>query len=304
MAASINGLPDLAIFACVAELMSFTAAAQRLGIDRSVASKAVTRLEARLATRLIHRTTRKLSLTDAGQRLHRRVAPAFADIEAAERETLPKRGSPAGVLRVALPMSFGLLHVSPLLPQFMQRYPGVTLDVVFEDRQTDLVAAGVDLALRIALLKPSTLVAKRLARVRQVLVGAPAYLARHGAPSTPQELAGHRCLVYSLAAEPGVWAFMDAQGQAHRVRVRPAMTANNGLALREAVRGGAGLAMTPRFYIAEDLSAGRLREVMPAYRLPEFHLHAVMPTRRHITPACRAFIDFLVSRFGDPPYWD
>lgn len=298
-----SGLSDLAIFTRVVSLMSFTAAAEQLGIDRSVASKAVTRLESRLKVRLIHRTTRKLSLTDAGQRLYERVAPAFADIDAAERETIPNH-APSGKLRVALPMSFGLLHVAPLIPQFMQRFPHVDLEAAFEDRHTDLVGSGFDLALRIGQLKSSTLVARRLARVCHVLVAAPSYLSRRGAPSHPRELEQHSCLIYTLAAEPGVWVFEDASGASHRVRVRAALAANNSLAIREAARAGAGLTVLPRFYVSEDLGAGRLREVLADYRLPEVGLHAVTPTRKHVSAAARAFVDFLAARFGDPPYWD
>jgi DNA-binding transcriptional LysR family regulator len=297
-------LADLAVFARVAELKSFTAAAERLGLDRSAPSKAVSRLEDRLGVRLLHRTTRRLSLTAAGETLFRRVAGALADIETATSEVADADDRARGKLRVAVPMSFGLLHVAPALPEFLVKHPQVTLDVVLEDRQTDLVASGVDLALRIAKLEASSLVARRLAEVHHVLVASPAYFARHGTPSTPADLRNHRALVYSLAAEPGTWTFRSRDGREHRAEPTPALAANNSLALRDALLAGTGLALIPRLYVAGDLAGGRLQEALADYAKPVVGLHAVFPARRHVGSHARAFVDFLIARFGDPPYWD
>jgi DNA-binding transcriptional LysR family regulator len=296
-------LADLAVFARVAELKSFTAAAERLGLDRSAPSKAVSRLEDRLGVRLLHRTTRRLSLTAAGETLFQRIAGALGEIEAAASEATGAADTPRGKLRAALPMTFGLLHVAPALPEFLARHPQVTLDVVLEDRQTDLVASGVDVALRIAKLEPSSLVARRLAEVHHVLVGSPAYFARHGTPSTPSELRSHRALLYSLAADSGTWTFRSRDAE-HRVEPNAVLAANNSLALRDALLAGTGLALIPRLYVAGDLAGGRLQEALADYAKPVLGLHAVFPARRHIGSHARAFVDFLAARFGDPPYWD
>jgi DNA-binding transcriptional LysR family regulator len=297
-------LADLAVFARVAELKSFTAAADRLGLDRSVASKAIKRLEDRLGVRLLHRTTRRLSLTAAGERLFQRIAGALGEIESATSEVAGGDDRPRGKLRVALPMTFGLLHVAPALPEFLARYSQVTLDVVLEDQQTDLVAGAIDVALRIGKLETSSLVARRLAEVHHVLVASPAYFARHGIPNTPAELGTHRALLYSLTADPGTWKFTARDDREHRFEPNAVLSANNSLALRDALLAGTGLALIPRLYVAGDLAGGRLQEALTDYAKPVVGLHAVFPARRHVGSHARAFVDFLAARFGDPPYWD
>jgi DNA-binding transcriptional LysR family regulator len=296
----MDKVSELVVFARVAELASFTAAAERLGVDRSVASKAVTRLEDRLGARLFHRTTRKLSLTTAGEELLRRIAGPLGEIDAAERELAARTSEPRGKLRVALPMGFGLMHIAPAIPDFLAQNPRLSLEVALDDRHTDLVASGLDLAIRIAELESSSLVATRIATIDHVAVASPAYLARHG---TPRELLAHRCLVYSSQPGKAVWTFEGADGV---VEIAPpaALTANNSLLLREAALAGAGIALTPRFYVAGDLGEGRLTEILRDYGKRRLGLHAVYPARRHIARPARAFVAFLAARFGTPPYWD
>lgn len=299
----MDKVSELVVFARVAELASFTAAAESLGVDRSVASKAVTRLEDRLGTRLFHRTTRKLSLTAAGEELLRRVAGPLGEIDAAERELAARKSEPRGKLRVALPMGFGLMHIAPAIPDFLAQNPRLSLEAVLDDRPTDLVASGLDLAIRIAELESSSLVATRIATIDHVAVAAPAYLARHGTPRAPHELLAHRCLVYATQPGKAVWKFEGADGV---VEVEPpaALAANNSLLLREAALAGAGIALTPRFYVAGDLGEGRLTEILRDYGKRRLGLHAVYPARRHIARPARAFVAFLTARFGTPPYWD
>lgn len=300
----MDKVSELVVFARVAELSSFTAAAQRLGVDRSVASKAVTRLEDRLGARLFHRTTRRLSLTAAGEDLLWRITGPLGEIDQAERELVARKNEPRGRLRVALPMGFGLMHIAPAIPDFLARHPHLALEVVLDDRQADLVAGGLDLAIRITALQSSSLVAPRITTIDHVVVASPAYLARHGTPREPRELNAHRCLMYAPGTGKTVWWFIDADGREIEITPSPALTANNSLLLREAALAGAGIALTPRFYVAGDLGEGRLTEILRSYDKKKLGLHAVFPTRRHVTRQARAFVEFLAARFGNPPYWE
>jgi DNA-binding transcriptional LysR family regulator len=228
-------LPDLeawAVFAKVAEARSFARAANELGLSKATISKAVARLENRLGERLFHRTSRRLSLTETGHVLSVRAARILADAEAVEAEALAQSATPRGRVRIAAPMSFGLEHVAPALPDCLAAYPAISIDLHLDDQVIDLVGGGFDLALRIAVLSDSSMVARRLCRVRRLLVGAPGYFASRGRPSHPSELSGHACLGYSYLPSGNSWQFIGPSGEEHAVTVTGPLRANNADALK------------------------------------------------------------------------
>lgn len=300
----MHRLTDLAVFARVAELGSFTAAAEDLELSKAAVSQSVTRLEARLGARLMHRTTRRLTLTEAGALLAEKAGRALGELSDAEQAVTALTGAPRGQLRVSAPMSFGLLHLAPLVPAFLARHPAITLDLQLDDRMVDLVRERIDVAIRITQLADSSLVARRLAPCRQVVCAAPAYLRKHGAPVAPAELTRHNCFTYSLLRGPHDWRFHAPGGRWVAVSVRGNLRSNNTLALRAAALAGAGVLHCPTFYVGAELAAGRLVPLLPGYRLPEISIYAVFSERRHLAPKVRAFVDFVAAAFTDPPSWD
>jgi DNA-binding transcriptional LysR family regulator len=299
----MNSLTEVSIFVKVVELSSFTAAAEALETSQPVVSKAVTRLEEKLGVRLLNRTTRRLSLTEAGAELYRRSVRALAEIEDAELEIARFQTEPRGTLRVSAPMSFSILHLGSLLPSFIARYPGVSVELQLDDRQVDLVEEGYDVAIRVGRLQDSNLVARRLTPCRQVLCASPSYLAKHGAPERPEDLLEHSCIIYSLLSTPREWRFTDAAGETHVVPVNGALQSNNGLVNRAAAIAGAGIVLLPAFYIGEELHAGQLKAVLSDFKPIDLAIYALYPERRNLTPKVRAFVDFLATKFGDETLW-
>ncbi len=294
-------LPDLeawAIFAKVAELGSFTAAAQDLGITGPTVSKAIARLEARFGERLIHRTSRRVALTETGRVLAVRAAQILADGEAVEAEAQAKSARPRGRLRLAAPMSFGLRHVSPALPQFLSRYPEVAVDLHLEDRIVDLVAGSIDVALRIARLPDSGLVARRLCPVRRHVVASPDYFRRHGTPGRPRDLSAHSCFGYSNLASGHAWHFHHPTEGEEVVAITPRLAANNAEALTAALEAGEGIALQPDFIVWQALAEGRLVSVMEEWESPELALHLVTPAGGPRPIRTQVMVDFLVARFA------
>lgn len=302
----MDRLDDLRLFTCVAETRSFTRAAERMGLSKSAASRRIAELEARLGARLFHRTTRSISLTQVGQGFHERVSQILADLEEAEGLVASQHAAPRGVLKLAAPMSFGLLHLGPAICAFQERFPEVQVDVDLSDRFVDLVDEGYDLAVRIGRLKDSSLIARRICPARRVAVASPAYLHRRGEPATPDALAEHDCLHYSNASVADHWSFRAAPGSEMLRPARPAITmrANNGDILRTAAVAGRGIAVLPTFIVGDDLAAGRLRTVLLDWTMSPSALHAVYPANRHLSPKVRAFVDFIAARFGPEPPWD
>ena len=291
-------LDDLVVFAAVAEAMGFSEAARRLGVSKAMASTAVSRLEARLGVRLFQRTTRRLSLTEAGIAALPHAQRAVLAGRDAEEAATSLRTTPRGTLRVNAPMSFGVLHVAPALGDFARRYPELTVDLVLDDRVLDLVDGGFDLAVRIGVLADSSLVASRIGTNHNVLVASPDYLGQRGAPSTPRELADHPALVYTLSSTGAEWS-LTRDGRTETVSVVGPVRANSSLALLTLARQGLGIARMPRFVVDDDLANGRLEQVLPDWSLPAQGIHVVTTARAHQPAKTRAFVDFLRERFGE-----
>ena len=298
----MDALTDIAVFVRVVERGSFTLAAGDLALSRAVVSKYLSRLEDRLGARLLHRTTRRLSLTEAGAALFEASRGALERIEEAEAAVAQFQSKPRGRLRVSAPMSFGILHLGPAMADFARAYPEITLDVRLDDRFVNLVEDGFDVAVRIGALTDSSLVARKVATTRAVACASPGYLAEHGEPESPEDLASHNCLVYSYLAD--VWRFTAPDGREIPVAVKGSLRINNGIVLAEAAVAGHGILVTPSFYVAPLLRSGRLRQILSRYKLKELGIHAVYPQRGHVPPKVRAFVDFLAQRFGRKPDWE
>jgi DNA-binding transcriptional LysR family regulator len=294
-------LPALASFVAVVNAGSFVGAADALGLSKAAVSRHVAQLEARLGVRLLHRTTRRLSLTDEGLRFHARATELLAMAEELEAEAHSGSGEASGLLRINAPVTFGNLHLAPLWPGFVAAHPKVALDVTLNDRVVDLVEEGYDLAVRITSLKTSQLVSRRLATTRLVLCASPDYLARHGAPGHPQDLAGHEVVSYSYFSGGDDWRFQGPEGEVD-ARVRPRIHTNSGDTCRTAALQGHGIILQPDFLVGPDLRQGSLVELMPRYRSVELGIHAVFASRRHLSKKTRSMVDFLVEAFATPAW--
>ena len=292
---------ELRAFVEVVRAGAFVKAADALGLSKAAVSRQVGDLERRLGVRLLNRTTRRLSLTEEGQRFHEHARTVLADLQSAEADVMTRAGKVSGLLRITAPLSFGILHLAPLWPEFRARHPGAALDVTLGDRVVDLVDEGFDLAIRIARLPDSTLVSRRLAATRMVLCAAPSYLRKHGRPRKPADLAGHVTLAYSYWSGGDDWMFEGPEGPA-TVRVKPWMHTNNGDSCREAALAGAGIILQPSFMVGDDLRRKTLVELMPEFRAVELGVYAVYPTRRYLLPRVRVMVDFLAERFRSPPW--
>jgi DNA-binding transcriptional LysR family regulator len=293
----MQALPDIAVFVRVVERGSFTAAADELEISKAAVSKYVGRLEDALGARLLQPTTRRLTLTEAGEAFYRRSAGALAEIDDASREVALLSGAPRGVLRVSAPVYLGTTHVAPLIAPFRALHPEVSLDLELSDRHVDLVRERFDVAIRISQLGDSSLVARKLAPCPQLICASPAYLKRRGTPRQPADLREHDCLIYGLDRVPHEWRLRPPKGRWIAVTVRGPLRSNNDHALKQAAIDGVGLRQFPRFFVEHDLRDGRLVEVLPRHESPEMAIWAVYPARRHLQPKVRAFVDFLAERF-------
>jgi DNA-binding transcriptional LysR family regulator len=297
----MSNLPDfegLAVFAKVVETRTFAAAAADLRLSKATVSKVVSRLEARLGTRLFNRTSRRLALTDAGRRLAARAAALLADGEAAESEVLAQSLKPRGLVRLAAPMSFGVAYVAPLLPELTRAYPEVSVDLHLSDAMVDVIGEGFDMALRIASLPDSSLVARRLCKVERFLVAAPSYLKSHGRPRHPLGLSEHVCLGYSYQSTPGTWRFTNAKGEAASIRPHGPLGFNNGDAMMPALLAGVGLGVLPDFFLRGALAAGKLEIVLPDWKLADSALHLVMPPGGPRPARIEVLAAFLAKRLG------
>jgi len=294
----------LQTFVAVAEAKSFSAAAQKLRLAKSAVSRQISDLECALGVRLLNRTTRSLSLTEVGRGYLDRATRILGDLEDADRAASFAQATPRGRLKVSAPMSFGFLHLAPVLSDFLALYGDVTVDLVMNDRVVDLVEEGFDLAIRISSLPDSSLIARKLAPARRVICASPAYLSARGSPATPDDLKAHDCLFYSNLPSHRDWRFVGPDGAPWPAPVAGRLCVNNGDALRVAALHGLGLINVPTFIVGADLQAGTLATVLDSYVKQDSTISAVYPHARHLSPTVRAFVDFLAARFGPDPYWD
>lgn len=300
---SMDLLAGMAVFARVVDAGGISAAARDLRLSKSAVSKQLAALEDRLGARLLQRTTRRMSLTEAGANFLEHCRRVVAEAEAAESAVGALQAEPRGVLRVNAPMTFGTMHLAAAIPDFLARYPRVNVDLSLNDRLVDLLDEGFDVAVRIAKLADSSLVARKLAPARRVMVAAPSYLDRRGRPASLAELSAHDILSYSYLSSTDEWRFDGPDGE-ESVRLDGRLKANNGEVLLAACLAGSGIAALPTFISGPSLRAGTLVRVLPQYQNTGIGIHAVWPTGRHLSAKVRAFVDFLAERFGPVPYWD
>ncbi len=302
----MENLTGMAIFARVAEAKNFSEAARRLGLSKSVVSKQVARLERSLGARLINRTTRRLSLTEAGTAFYEHCARMVAEAEAAELAVTRLSVTPRGVLRVSSPAAFGHLHLAPAIPEFLRRYPEMAVELVMNDRMVDLAEEGFDVAIRLTEEPAPNLVARKIAPVRWVVCATPEYLRQHGKPKAPADLARHNCLFYSYQGSGDLWRFSGPRGEVS-VNVTGNFRVNNSEAVREAALGHLGIALLPTFAAGQELQAGRLVPLLTDYGplgAIGKNVYCVYLSHRQVSPKLRAFVDFFASRLGPEPYWD
>jgi DNA-binding transcriptional LysR family regulator len=299
----MDKLVSLRAFAKVVEHGSFSEAARDMRLSRSAVSKYVIDLEQELGVQLLNRTTRSASPTDNGRVYYDRCVAILAEIEEADLAVAHLQAEPRGMLRVNAPMSFGTLHLGRAVATFMERYPELQIELMLSDQQLDTVQEGFDVTIRIADLADSSLIARRIVPARRVLCASPGYLKRRGTPRHPRELRDHDCLRYGHLATGVQWKLTGNDGD-HWLQVSWRLCTNNAEVLRDAAVSGRGIALLPTFIAGPELRRGKLKVILPGYRAPELSVCALYPPTRHLSMKVRVFIDFLVERFGDKPYWD
>ena len=300
----MDRIAGMEAFVAVVEAGSFQGGARQLGLSRALVSKRLAGLERALGVQLLNRTTRRVSVTGPGAEFYESCRRILGEFRLAASELAQTQRQPKGLLKVNAPMSFGQLQLAPALVEFLDAHPGINLQVTMTDAFVDVVDGGYDLVLRIGALRGSSLVARRLCPIRRLLCAAPAYLARHGTPASPADLAGHRLLNYGHEAIGTRWHLIGPDGEA-TVEVASALCANNGDVLKTAALAGTGIAMLPTFLCGPELRDGRLEHVLPGVAPRPVALHAIWPASRILPTRLRALIDFLVHRFGaDRPAWD
>ncbi|WP_224368925.1 LysR family transcriptional regulator [Hyalangium versicolor] len=302
-AAMRDRLEEMRSFVAVARAQSFADAARELGISASTLSRRITRLEGALGTALLRRTTRTVSLTEAGTLYLERSLDVLARVEDAEALVSGLASDPRGRLRVSVPNLFGQLQIAPLLPDFLRRYPRIALEVSFVDRYVDLIQERFDVAIRIGALEDSSLMVRRLALNRRILCASPRYLQDRRPLTRPEDLTQHACLHFSFLSEGPAWTLVRGQERV-TVRVRPALSADNAEALRLAAVAGEGITVLATFLAGEDLRAGRLVRVLEGWSIPDTGIFAVHPPGRMVPSKVRAFVSFLRERFEGTPPWE
>lgn len=300
----MNRLENMESFVRVVETGGISAAAYKLNIAKSAVSRRLKELETHLGVELFHRTTRKMNLTDIGRSYYQDCVRILDEILETELMTTQAHGTLKGSLRVALPSSFGLMHIGPAINDFLKDHPQIEIDLDFNDREVDLMQEGFDLAIRIAKLPDSSLIARRFAPIQSVICASPTYVERMGLPKSPEELINHQCLVYTLIRDFEYWHLIDSKNQKMKIKLQPFIKASTGEYLRDAAVEGHGIALLPTFIAYREIKDGSLITLFDEYQFPQLNAYAIYPQTRHLSQRVRTFVDFLVNRFEGTPYWD
>lgn len=299
----MDKLDAMRSFAKVVTSGSYAEAARQFGLTRSAVSKSVTELERHLGARLLDRTTRRVTPTEAGRAYHERIAGILSDVEETEAAVSRLHEEPKGLLKINAPMSFGMLHLASAIADFMVAYPDLKVEAIMNDRFIDPLEEGVDVTVRIGVLPDSSLIARKIAPARRVLVASPAYLKHHGVPRQPDELIHHRALNFGHASGPQRWQLQQS-GDVVAAPVNATLCSNNGDILRAAAVHGNGITLLPTFIVGPDIAAGRLTIVLPDHPPVGLGIYALYAPNRFLAAKTRVFVDFLSARFGDEPKWD
>jgi len=299
----MDRLAAIQVFSQVVESGSFAKAAARLGLSTSAASRHVAELESHLQTRLLNRTTRRVSLTESGRAFYERSVQLLADLEEAEQEAARTAVVPRGTIKLTASVNFGVRHIAPAIAAFLAQHREVGFDVSLSDRIVDLVEEGFDLGIRVGVAGSDNIVARKLGETRLVPCASPGYIQAHGAPQAPEELEEHNCFTYEYITPRNLWRFRDPSGHERAVRVRGNLHSNNGDLLAEAAARGAGIVFEPAFIVGLDVRAGRLVPLLQDFVPLPVPIYAVYPSRKHLSAKVRLFVDFLVERFAEAQDW-
>ena len=297
----MDTLTSMELFVKAVESGSFSATARSMNLTPSAVSKQISRLEDRLGARLFNRTTRQLGPTEEGRAYYERCQQILADIQEAEAAVTELNTEPRGALRVNMPVVFGRRHIVPILGEFLERYPFVSMELSMSDQFVDPIAEGADILIRVGELKDSSLIARKLAEARRVVAAAPAYWKKHSTPKKPEDLRAHNCLTYSYLSSGNTWRMTDSKSKEHVIQATGNIASNNGEALLEAAVEGLGVVNLPTWMVGPDLESGRLIEVLDEYAQPEPSVHVIYPPGRHLSAKVLAFVDFLAGHFKERP---
>lgn len=300
MAIKSKLLDGMVIFAHVVKSGSFTLAADISGHSTSYISKEVNKLEARLGVRLLHRTTRSLSLTPEGELYFQMCQQIIEDAEQAENAIIGKQGEPHGLLRISCPISYGLSNLSPALSRFTEKYPKIQLELDLNDRKVDLISDGFDIVIRATMhLEDSSLISRRITQSEAIVLASPGYLAKHGIPQHPYDLARHKIICYSNLKQPNIWLFQDHNGDSIQVHVESHVLTNNSTLEIDLGAADQGILRVPRFALKDELETGKLVEIFSDWPKPSVGVYMVYPSRKHMSAKVRSFIDFVMEALGD-----
>jgi len=294
----MDTLDGLKTVIAVVETGSFTAASDRLGMSKALVSKYVAEVEEGLGVRLFNRSTRRLALTEAGQRYYDQALPLLEEFSEMVDKVTGEQSNPRGVLRVSVPVTFGEMCLAPLIPKFLQQYPEIALDLQLSDKMIDMLEEGIDVVIRIGGVEDSNLIAKHIQTLPLALCASPAYLKDNSRPQKPEDLSEHQCIIDSNFRIGKYWPIVSPSGDSTSVAVTSRISVNSPRAVKEIALAGGGIGMVPRFIVQDALADGRLEEILPSYTMLEFGLFAIFPHRRYLSRKVRCFIDFLAQEFS------
>lgn len=294
----MDRLRSLTAFIAVVECGSFVQAARRTHTSNAAISRYIQELETYLGVRLLQRSTRKIALTDIGRDYYQRIKQILTDLDDADSTVGANNASLAGTIRINAPLSFGTRYLAPLWGEFMEQHPSISLDIELTDRRVDLLEEGIDLAIRIGKLADSSLVSRRLATCHSILCAAPSYIAKYGQPKTPEDLSQHQVISFATAVNADAWHLFSPTGEEKIISVKPRMHTNNGDTIRAVVLAGQGIAIQPTFIVAGDIQAGNLVTFLPHWSGPTFGIHALYPSRKHLSLKVKTLIDYLTQQLA------